>query len=401
MDRPQEEFVPGKTKIPLNVTSYGVEEVVEALDSLTSGWVTMGKKVAKFERAWADYIGVRHAIMTNSGSSANLIALSVLRQQRSGEIITPALTWATTVFPIAQAGFTPVLVDVDPTTYNIDPDAVEAAVTKKTRAIMPVHLLGNPCDMMALRDIASRHNLTIIEDACEAHGAEDGGWRVGRFGEMATFSFFFSHHISTVEGGMIVTDDEHLADRCRALRAFGWIRDINKAEANRLADENREIDRRFLFAWPGYNVRPTEVQGAFGMHQVPRLEGYIRQRQDNAKYWLAELSRYDSILLQRERTGTRHVWFAFPVMVSPDAPFTAAELQAFLESRGLETRPIEAGNIVKQPALHGVKHQVPYKVAASEYIHSNAFFFGNHHGIGAVEREAVAGYFHEFLEHAK
>jgi CDP-4-dehydro-6-deoxyglucose reductase, E1 len=390
-------FVPGETKIPLNVPSYGPEEVVEALDSLTSGWVTMGKKVQQFEKAWAEYIGVRHAVMTNSGSSANLIALSVMRQDRAGEIITPALTWATTAFPIAQSGFLPVLVDVDPVTYNIDPEQVEAAITKKTRAIMPVHLLGNPCDMMALRDIANKHDLVILEDACEAHGAEDAGRKVGSIGLAGTFSFFFSHHISTVEGGMIVTDDDEFADRCRALRAFGWIRDINKADRDAYAQERADIDPRFLFQWPGFNVRPMEVQGAFGIHQVPRLEGYIRQRQENANYWHRKLSQYDSILLQTERAGSRHVWFSYPVMVAPGAGFTAKELQAHLESRGLETRPIEAGNIAIQPAMKRLKHRA-LDVSTAQYIHENAFFFGNHHGIGEQEREAVAGYFHEFME---
>ena len=385
-------FIPGQTRIPLSVSTYGQEEIDEVVDSLKSGWVTMGKKVQRFEQMWADYIGVKHAVMVNSGSSANLLALSCLGLQPGDEVITPALTWATTVFPIAQVGAVPVLVDVDLDTYNISPAAVEAAITPRTRAIMPVHLLGNPCDIDAL----SRFSLRLIEDACEAHGAELDGWRVGTFGDLATFSFFFSHHISTIEGGMVVTDVEAFAERCRSMRAFGWIREMRHKAG--LAAVHSDIDPRFLFLHAGYNFRPTEIQGAFGIHQLPRLEGFIEHRRNNAAYWNRELAQFsDYIQLQEERPGTRHVWFAYPVMVRPDAPFTRKELQDFLEAKGVETRPIEAGNMAIQPAMKQINHRVAGPLTNAQYIHDNAFFFGNHHGIGPEEREAIVGYFTEFF----
>lgn len=394
-------FIPGVTRIPLNVPTYGPEEVLEALDSMMSTWVTMGKKVKQFESMWALYADSMNAVMVNSGSSANLLALSALKAQgllREGdEIITPALTWATTVFPIAQVGCVPVLVDVDRETYNISPGAILSGLSSRTRAIMPVHLLGNPCDMDGIQYLASAgRDLIVIEDCCEAHGAEVDGARVGSFGEVATFSFFFSHHISTIEGGMVVTSDDEMAEACRSMRAHGWIREL--ADKKAIAARNQDIDPRFLFLHAGYNFRPTEIQGAFGIHQVPRLEGLIAHRREVAAYWNQELAQYGEwLMLPTERPNTRHVYFAYPITVKPGAPFTAKELQAHLEECGLETRPIEAGNMAVQPAMAEVPHRIAGPLTNTQYIHDNAFFFGNHQGIGVQEREAVAGYFHDFM----
>ena len=382
-------------RIPLNVPTYGRAEIDEAIDSLESGWVTCGKKVEAFEKMWAEYIGVNHAVMTNSGSSANLLALLDLNLKPPYEVITPALTWATTVFPIAQIGAIPVLVDVDVDTYNIRPEAVEAAITPQTKAIMPVHLLGNPCDMDALMKIANQYGLCVVEDTCEAHGAEYRGRKVGSFGDVSTFSFFFSHHISTIEGGMVLTDDKENAEYIRSMRSFGWSRGMDMAQF----DDFPGIDPRFLFIYAGYNFRPTEISGAFGIHQVPRLEGFIEHRRDNAAYWNRELAQFGEYLqLQEERPGTRHVWFAYPVLVKSGAPFSRDELVRFLEAKGLETRPIEAGNIAVQPAMKHINHRVSGVLTNAQYIHDNAFFFGNHQGIGPEEREAIVSYFHEFMK---
>jgi len=391
-------FIPGKTRIPLNVPTYGAEEAIEALDSLMSTWVTMGVKVKRFEEMWAKYIGVKHAVMTNSGSSANLLALSSLNLPSGSEVITPAVTWATTVFPIAQLGLVPVLVDVDLKTYNLNLNAVEMAITPRTEAIMPVHLLGNPCNMPSLLDMTYRYNLSVIEDACEAHGAEDySRQKVGSFGTIGTFSFFFSHHISTIEGGMIVTDEDDLADKCRSLRSFGWVRD--HSDASDIKEQYPTIDPRFLFQYAGYNFRPTEIQGAFGIHQLPRLDGFIEQRRENANYWNQALQEFEEyLILPSEQPGTKHVWFAYPVMLQEGVPFTKQELMAFLESKGVETRPIEAGNMAVQPAMQEINYRISGELPNSEYIDRNAFFFGNHSGIGAEEREAIVDYFTEFFK---
>ena len=389
-------FVPGVTRIPLNVPTYGAPEVVEALDSLLSTYVTMGAKVKAFEEMWAEYIGMPHAVMTNSGSSANLLALSCLGLEPGDEVIVPALTWSTSIFPIAQVGAVPVLVDVDRETYNISPEAVERAITPRTKAIMPVHLLGNPCDMDAIVDIAKRHHLKFVEDACEAHGAQYHGRSVGSFGEAATFSFFFSHHISTIEGGMVLTNWEANTAECRSLRAHGWIREMRNREI--IAGENPSIDPRFLFAYPGYNFRPTEIAGAFGIHQLPRLEGLVGHRRALAAYFNEALGQYsDWLMLPSEAPNTRHSYFAYALTVREGAPFTKKELVAFLEGKGLETRPIEGSNMAIQPAMQRIKFRAE-DLTNTEYIHLNSFFFGLHQGIAEAESEAIVGYFDEFME---
>lgn len=400
---PKEIFVPGRTRIPLMLPPFGWEEVNEAIDSLLSTQLTMGTKVRQFESMFGQYIGVRSATMVHSGSSANLLALSILtnpalkaRIEQGDEIITPAITWATTVWPIVNCGAIPVLVDVDLDTFNISPEEIEKAITPKTKAVMLVHLLGNPCDMDKITSIVRKHNLYLVEDSCEAHGAEFNGKKVGSFGDLATFSFYFSHHITTIEGGMLMTNSEEFAELSKALRVFGWIRDL--ASKGKIAAEHEDIDPRFLFVNIGYNLRPTEVEAAFGIHQMGKLEHFIEIRRDNANFWAQTLSKYqDYLLLHHERKGTRHVWFGYPMTVLPEAPFTRKEIMDFLESKRVETRPIMSGNIDEQPAMALFNHLKSGELENSRLIMRNAFFFGNHQGIGEVERKAIVTYIDEFM----
>ena len=392
-------FIPGETRLPLSTPAYGPEEVIEALDSLLSTYVTMGKKVNTFESIFADYIGVDHGVMVNSGSSANLVALTAMRSlgylSPGDEIITPAVTWATTVYPIAQVGCIPVLVDVG-ADYNIDPYAIERAITPKTRAILPVHLMGNPCAMDAIMDIAVARNLLVIEDACEAHGAKVGDKMVGCIGDVGFFSFFFSHHISTIEGGMVVTSLSPLADACRSLRAFGWPREMELRD--KVVAQYPDIDPRFLFLNPGFNLRPTEIQGAFGMHQLPKLEGIIEQRRGNAAYFNEHLGQFTDLILPEERPDTRHVWFGYPITVKFGASFSREDLVGFLESKGLETRPIGTGNMANQPVMKQIEHRVDGTLEQAQYIDQNGFFFGVHEGLTEEQREAIVFYFKEFFD---
>ncbi len=390
------EFIPGKTRIPLTVPTYDSDEVEEAVDSLLSTWVTMGGKVKKFEEAFAKYNGSTYAVMVNSGSSANLLALSVLINpllsdhiEKGNEIITPAVTWATTVYPIANVGCTPVLVDVDPKTFNINPEEVEKAISPKTQAIVPVHLLGGPCQIDKIKMIAEDHDLYFVEDACESTGAEIQSKKVGSFGDMGTFSFFISHHISTIEGGMIVTDNDELYEYLKAMRAFGWVRDLR--DKNRYASENKGVDSRFLFLTDGYNVRPTEIQGAFGIHQIKKLDKFIETRRRNAAYWSKKLSPYsDLLILPEEQPGTKHVYFGYHLTVRPEAPFDREQLVNHLENKLIETRPIMAGNMAEQPVMKHLPHRIVGSLDNSRTIMRNSFFFGNHTGIGEAEREYIA-----------
>lgn len=396
-------FVPGESKIPLQVSPYGWEESVEAIESILSTWVTMGKKVKTFEDMFAQYLGIKYASMVNSGSSANLLALSIFtnplfknRLHTGDEVITPATTWITTVYPIANVNLMPVLVDIDIDTLNINVDAIEKAITNKTKAIMPVHLLGNPCDIKRIMEIAEDHNLYVIEDTCEAHGAEVNGRKVGTFGDIGTFSFFFSHHITTIEGGMIVTNNEDIHEMAKSMRVFGWVRGMKNEEE--IANKYSHIDKRFLFSNIGYNFRPTEIQGAFGMHQIKKLDNYIKIRQENAKFWNKNLDEYpDYFILHKERPGTKHVWFGFPITVKSGAPFTKNELTSFLESKKIETRPVEVPNIPEQPSMKLIDYKVSGNLNNSDYVLKNSFFIGNHQAIGKEEREFVANCIHEFV----
>lgn len=398
----EQEFVPGQTKVRL-APIYGWEEAADAIDSLLSTQVTMGRKVKQFEDIFSSYIGVKHGVMVNSGSSANLIALSVLtnpstkdRIMPGQEVITPATTWSTTVFPIAHVGLKPVLVDVDMKSFDVNVAEIKKAISDKTRAIMPVHLLGNPCEMDEIMEIARDNDLYVIEDSCEAHGAECNGKKVGSIGDIGTYSFFMSHHITTIEGGMVMTDNEDFAEMARALRVFGWIRDLKKKEE--IAGKYSFIDKRFLFTTAGYNLRPTEISGAFGIQQMKKLEQNLKVRRENARYWNKEFSDFsDYLILPEERQGTRHAWFSYPVTIRPEAPFTREDMVNFLEAKNIETRPVMAGNIAEQPAMKEIQHRVVGDLKNSKMIMRRSMFWGNHQQIGKEQREYVTDAVGEFM----
>jgi len=397
----------GKIRIPLNTPNYGWQEVTEAIESLLSTYVTMGEKVFRFEKMFAEYLGVKHAVMVNSGSSANLVALSVIsnptlknRIKPGDEVIVPATTWSTTVFPIINIGAVPVLIDVNLEDFNINLKNIEKAITSKTKAIMPVHLLGNPVNMTAILKIAKKHNLFVIEDACEAHGAEHKGKKVGSFGDLATFSFFFAHHINTMEGGMVVTNNDKYAELAKTLRAHGWARDLKDRE--KVEKKYPKIDKRFLFVNMGYNLRPTAIQGAFGIHQMPKLENTIRIRRNNADYWTKALSSHSDLLIlppKEEKKAERRVWFSYPIIIREKASFSRKELTDFLEKESIETRPIAAGNIAEQPAMRLFKYRAPGNLSNSKIIMEKAFFIGDHQDIGRREREYVVKCFDKFFKY--
>jgi CDP-6-deoxy-D-xylo-4-hexulose-3-dehydrase len=394
---------PGGPRLPLHVPSYGADEVNEALESLLSTRVTMGDKVRRFEMLWAQYLGVREAVMVNSGSSANLVAAAALVNPAfprplvpGDEVLVPAVAWSTTYFPLVNVGLVPVLVDIDLDTFTIDPEAAARAVGPRTRGLMPVHLLGNACDMRALGALAARHDLLVIEDSCEAHGARFEGKPVGAFGTMGTFSFYFSHHISTIEGGMVVTDDPELADLARTLRSHGWTRDVKRKPCT----VGAPIDERFLFVNLGYNFRPTEVQGAFGLHQVAKLEPFIKIRRDNVEYWNAGLRRHARWLREcpgRDTNGSRSVWFGYPITVRPEAPFSRDQLAQFLESKRIATRPIMAGNFRDQPAISLFPHRIAGPLDRAEQVMRQSFFIGNHQAIDECHRAYVIECMDEFM----
>ena len=392
-----------KFQIPLAVPSYNHEEVIDALDSMLSTWVTMGKKVKSFEEQFSNYIGCKNGIMVNSGSSANLLALSILSNpatensiKRDSQIITPAVTWATTVSPIINVGCTPMFVDVDLDTLCVNTEEIKEAINSKTACLLPVHLMGNPCNMQEISKISKEHDLYLVEDACEAHGATFDDKKVGSFGDLGTFSFFMSHHISTIEGGMIVTNNEELAEMGKTLRTFGWTRDLKNK--NKINSEYPEIDPRFLFVNTGYNFRPTEIQGAFGRNQLPKLESLIKIRRENALFWNDELSKYSEYLILPKRNLENHVYFGYAITIKKNSPFSREKLTKFLESKGIETRPIMSGNYIEQPAAKLINYQKHGELNNAKLIMRNSFFIGNHHKVTQKERELVVNSFNDFFK---
>lgn len=384
--------------VRLHEPTFGPDEIMSMLDCLLTTRITMGPKVRRFEREYADKWGWKHGVMVNSGSSANLLALAAVvnKDCRDGlspgdEVIVPALSWSTTVWPVIQMGLKPVVVDIDPKTLNIDPNEIEKAIGPKTRAVMIVPVYGNPCDMDAIVDICDRNNLVLIEDCCESMGATYDGRAVGKFGRVGTFSFYYSHHITTLEGGICVTDDPEFAELMRILRAHGWVREVEDKQV--WYDRYPEIDPRFLFVNVGYNLRATDPQGAMGSVQLPKLDGFIERRRRTASFFRSELSKYDRFFdFQEETEKGYHTWFGFPITLKEDAPFTVQDITSSLNGKGIETRPIICGNIARQPALQSYEHRTSGDLANASAVMDRGFSFGNHQSLDdAACAHVVAG----------
>jgi len=381
--------------VRLHEPTFGAEEIMAALECLLSTRVTMGPKVKGFEKEYAETFGHAHAVMSNSGSSANLLAVAAIANKsvrdhlRPGdEVVVSALSWSTTVWPLIQLGLVPVVVDIDPKTLNLDPNELERAIGPKTRAVMPVHVYGNPCDMDGIGAICRGRDLQLIEDGCEALGATYDGKPVGSFGRVTTFSFYFSHHMTTLEGGICVTDDFELAEAMRILRAHGWVREVE--DQAHWTKQYPDIDPRFLFVNLGYNLRATELQGAIGSVQLPKLKGYVAARRANAAWFTQQLSRHGEVYdIQEETHKGAHAWFGFPITIKDTAPFKVVDLTAFLEQAGIETRPIICGNIARQPGLQMYEHRTVGDLRHASRVMSNGFSFGNHQDINTDAREYI------------
>ena len=398
-----EPFDPANPVIRLHEPTFGADEIKAFMSCMLTTRVTAGAEVRGFERAYADSVGTSDCLMVNSGSSANLLAIAALchplaedRLKPGDEVIVPALSWSTTVWPLVQCGLVPVVVDIDPDTLNIDPAELERAIGPKTRGVMIVPVYGNPCDMTAITDICRRHNLTLIEDTCESMGATFEGKALGSFGRVGTFSLYFSHHITTLEGGLCVTDDSAFAEVMRITRAHGWLRDVeNKAV---WSDPHPGIDPRFLFVGAGYNLRATEPQAAMGMVQLEKLTGFVDRRRAMAARYRAALANLAPILKpQTETPGGTHSWFGFPVTIAPDAGFGVAEITAHLNQHGIETRPIICGNIARQPAMKLYDHRTVGDLAHASAVMDRGFSFGNHQSLTDEAVDYVVGVIRGFV----
>ncbi len=346
---------------------------------------SMGSEVERFEGAFANFFGSKYALMVNSGSSANLLMTAALfftsnprhRLNRGDEIIVPAVSWSTTYYPLAQYGLKLKFVDIDVETLNYDLDALREAVTDKTRAIMVVNLLGNPNDFAVINDIIGGRDIVMIEDNCESMGATYQGKQAGTFGLLGSFSSFFSHHISTMEGGVVVTDDEELYHIMLALRAHGWTRNLPKENKVTGVKSDDPFEESFRFVLPGYNLRPLEMSGALGAEQLKKLPSLIAGRQANGKIVQEKLSNHPKFIIQREIGESS--WFGFSLVLRPMAGVSRKEFVATLIEQGFECRPIVAGNFAKNEVMKYFDYEIHGELKNADYIDVNGLFVGNHH----------------------
>jgi len=368
-------------RFPLATSSWGAGEY-EALARVTdSGRFTMGAEVKAAEARFAEYLGSRHVVMVNSGSSATLLMVAARMYRSQGalqpgdEVLVPAVSWPTTYYPLHQYGLRQVFVDVDVDTLNYDLDALAAAVTDRTRAVMAVNLLGNPNDFDRLTAFCRDRDLVLIEDNCESLGAVFNGKQTGTFGVMGTYSSFFSHHIATMEGGYIATDDDELHHLLLSLRAHGWTRDLPE---DNLIGGRKNPDpfmESFHFFLPGFNVRPIEMEAALAQVQVDRLADFVAQRRANAATFLEIVRRYPQLRPQRE-TG-QSSWFGFSMIVDPGAGVDRRTVLDALEAAGIEYRPIVAGNFTRQPVLKHLDHRISGDLKNADVVNDHGFFVGN------------------------
>jgi len=411
-------FVPGRTAVPPSGKVIGARELELLVEASLDGWLTTGRFNDAFERKLGAYLGRRHVRTTNSGSSANLLAMTALtspllgdRALRPGdEVITVAAGFPTTVNPTIQNGLVPVFVDVTLPTYNIDPERIEAAVSQRTRAIMIAHTLGNPFDLDAVMDVARRHDLWVIEDCCDALGATYRDRKVGTFGHLGTLSFYPAHHITMGEGGAVFTDDDLLRRAIESIR--DWGRDCYCAPGKdntcgkrfkwQLGDMPAGYDHKYTYSHLGYNLKITDMQAALGLAQMDRLEGFIEARRRNFQLMLSRLLPIeDRLLLPQATPGSDPSWFGFAITLSAGAATSREQLTAYLERHKIGTRLLFAGNLTRQPYFRGRPHRISGTLENTDIVMARTFWIGVYPGLSAEMLNFSADKIIEFVKRAK
>jgi CDP-4-dehydro-6-deoxyglucose reductase, E1 len=372
-----------KNKFPLTVSTWGAEELNAMQKVIDSGMFTMGRNVIKFENDFAKYIGSKYCVMVNSGSSANLLMVASLFYRkvsplkRGDEVIVPAVSWGTSYFPLYQYGLKLRFVDIDIDTLNYDLNKLESSITHNTRMIFAVNLLGNPNNFREIHKIINNRDIILIEDNCESMGATFDGKKAGTFGIMGSFSTFFSHHISTMEGGMVVTNNEELYHIILSLRAHGWTRNlpINNQVCGEKSGDAFEESYRFVL--PGYNVRPLELEGAVGVEQLKKLPKFIDERRNNGVKFQKAMSQHQDLKIQKEIGCSS--WFGFSLIIRRQSKIARKDLIQQLTNMGFDTRPIVTGNFSKSEVMRYFDYEIPFPIKNAEYMGTNGLFIGNHH----------------------
>lgn len=395
---PKADFVPGKTLIPASTKVFDAQDLCSLTEASLDFWLTSGRFANAFERDFAAFLGVKHALLVNSGSSANLLALSCLTapelKERAlcpgDEVITVAAAFPTTVNPIIQNGLVPVFVDIKPPTYNVDVSRLEAARSDKTKALIFAHTLGNPFDLNSVVQFVKKHGLWLIEDCCDAVGAVYKGQKVGTFGDLSTTSFYPAHHITMGEGGAVMTNSSLLKKFIESFRDWGrdcWCEPGKENTCGKRFDWDlgqlpHGYDHKYIYSRIGYNLKATDMQASVGVSQLKKLPGFIEARRSNFFKMRAGLEKLSEFFILPEATpGSSPSWFGFPITVRNEAPFTRNEVTAYLESNKISTRLLFAGNLLRQPAYQKVTHRVAGSLDNSDLVMRQSFWVGVHPGI--------------------
>ena len=365
---------------PLATSSWGDEEIEAIQKVIKDDSYTMGKNVKDCEGALSLYLDRKYSVMVNSGSAANLLAIAALfytknpKLKKGDEVIVPAVSWSTTYYPLQQFGLKLKFVDIDLHTLNYNLEDLQTAITDKTKLLMIVNLLGNPNDFNKIKEIIEEKNIIMVEDNCESLGAEFAGRQTGTFGLLGTFSSFFSHHISTMEGGFVTTDDEELYHILLSLRAHGWTRDLPKK--NMISDKSDDwFEESFRFVLPGFNVRPLEMSGAIGIEQIKKLKKFIEQRRANAKLFIELIKDHPDFLIQKD--SGKSSWFGFSLIIKPESSLKRKAVLKSLSNSLIECRPIVGGNFVKNDVMKYMDYEIHKQLENADYIDGNGFFVGN------------------------
>jgi CDP-6-deoxy-D-xylo-4-hexulose-3-dehydrase len=408
------EFVPGESPVRVSGKVYGAAELRNLVDCSLDFWLTTGRFNDAFEARLVDYLGLRFALTCNSGSSANLLAVSALtspflgkqRMLPGDEVITCATGFPTTVNPIIQNNLSPVFVDVDIPTYNIRPEMIEKAIGKKTRAIMVAHTLGNPFDLDTVMRVAKKHDLWVIEDNCDALGATYNGKMVGTFGDVGTLSFYPAHHITMGEGGAVFTDDGLIKRALESVR--DWGRDCycapgkdntcNKRFQWKLGDLPKGYDHKYTYSNLGYNLKITDMQAAVGLAQMDRLDGFIAARRANFATLKRALTCFEEFLVLPKATpNSNPSWFGFPITVRDQAPFSRDELVRHLTETGVHTRFLFGGNLIRQPYMKDRAYRVVGSLENSDKVMTSTFWVGVYPALGERALNYIADQIRAFV----
>ncbi len=414
-----ESFIPGKARVPVSGKVFDADDLASLVDSSLDFWLTTGRFADAFEEQFARFMGTRYAILTNSGSSANLLALSALTARELGErrlkpgdeVLTVAVGFPTTVNPIIQNGLVPVFVDVQIPTYNVDVNQLEQAIGPKTKAIVLAHTLGNPFEVSRVKALAEAHGLWLIEDCCDAVGSKFDGKMVGTFGDLATVSFYPAHHITMGEGGAVLTNNPQLKKLVESFRDWGrdcWCKPghddtCGKRFNWKLGDLPYGYDHKYIYSHVGYNLKVTDMQAAVGLSQLQKLDSFIARRRKNFAHLYRGLSDLaDQLILPEATPGSEPSWFGFPITVRPSGKYGRNELVEALEDRLIATRLLFGGNLLRQPAYKDMPLRVvsPTNLSNSDLVMINTFWIGVYPGLSDEAVEYVVYTFRQLYDNA-